>query len=121
MRSTAVVPLWGAVLAFVAVAMAPPALAAEDVIAAARAGDVAAVRALVADGADVDARQGDGATALHWAAHRGDHALAEVLIAAGADVDAGNAPRRHAAVAGVAERRRPAGGPAAGGGGPTRT
>ena len=91
MRSTAVVPLWGAVLAFVAVAMAPPALAAEDVIAAARAGDVAAVRALVADGADVDARQGDGATALHWAAHRGDHALAEVLIAAGADVDAGNA------------------------------
>ena len=70
---------------------APPALAADDVIAAARAGDAAAVRALVADGADVDARQGDGATALHWAAHRGDLATAEALIGAGADVDAANA------------------------------
>ena len=88
---TAVVPPWGAVLAIVVVALAPPALAADDVLAAARTGDVGAVRALLADGADVDARQGDGATALHWAAHRGDHALAEVLIAAGADVDAGNA------------------------------
>ena len=83
---------WGVVLAAVAVvAAASPASATDDVIAAARAGDVAAVRALVADGADVDARQGDGATALHWAAHRGDLTLAEALLAAGADVDAANA------------------------------
>ena len=88
----AVVPAWGVVLTTVAVAaLAPPTLAANDVLDAARAGDVAAVRALVADGADVDAGQGDGATALHWAAHRSDLALAEVLIDAGAEVDAANA------------------------------
>ena len=92
MRCTGPVRRWGAVLTTVAVAaLAPPTLAANDVIDAARAGDVAAVRALVADGADVDAGQGDGATALHWAAHRSDLALAEVLIDAGADVDAANA------------------------------
>lgn len=53
-------------------------------------GDTAAVRALLAQNADVNARQGDGATALHWAAHRGDAALAAALIRAGADVDAIN-------------------------------
>ena len=92
LRGTGRVRLVVAVLTTLAVALtASPALAAEDVIAAARAGDVAAVRALVADGADVDVRQGDGATALHWAAHRGDLVLAEALLAAGADVNAANA------------------------------
>ena len=82
----------GTVLTALAVAgTASPALAAGDVIAAVRAGDVAAVRVLVADGADVDAPQGDGATALHWAAHRGDYALAELLLGAGANVNAANA------------------------------
>ena len=80
-----------ALTALAVVAAAAPALAAGDVAAAARAGDVAAVRSLLADGADVDARQGDGATALHWAAHRGDLELAGVLIDAGADVNAANA------------------------------
>ncbi len=84
--------LAGAVLAALAVsAAAPPAMAADDVIAAARTGDAAAVQDLLAAGADADARQGDGATALHWAAHRGDLATAEALIGAGADVDAANA------------------------------
>ena len=84
--------LAGAVLAALGVvATVPAAFAAGDVIAAARAGDVAAMRALLAAGADVDARQGDGATALHWAAHRSDHAIADALIDAGADVDAANA------------------------------
>ena len=32
-------------------------------------GDAAAVRALLKQGADVNAAQGDGMTALHWAAH----------------------------------------------------
>ena len=91
-RSAGRVHFAGVVLAAVAVAvMAKPAWAADEVIAAARAGDAAAVRALLAAGADVDARQGDGATALHWAAHRGDLELADVLIEAGADVDAANA------------------------------
>ncbi|MDH3224189.1 MAG: ankyrin repeat domain-containing protein, partial [Gemmatimonadota bacterium] len=46
------------------------------------------VRALVADGADVNAGQGDGMTALHWAARHGDAALASFLLEAGARVDA---------------------------------
>ena len=62
-----------------------------DLTAAVRAGDAARVRALLADGADVNAPQGDGATALHWAAHRNDAETAALLIAAGADVDAANA------------------------------
>lgn len=80
-----------AALTTLAAALTAPPAGADDVIAAARAGDAVAVRALLAAGADVDARQGDGATALHWAAHRGDPALAEALLAAGADVDAANA------------------------------
>ena len=37
--------------------------------------DAAAVRALVKDGKDVNAAQGDGMTALHWAAMNGDAEL----------------------------------------------
>ena len=47
---------------------------------AAMKGDIATVRALVAKGADVNAAQGDGMTALHWAAERGDLALAQLLL-----------------------------------------
>ena len=54
---------------------------------AAMEGDIATVRALLADGADVNAAQGDGMTALHWAAERGDDGLAEMLLYAGAVVD----------------------------------
>lgn len=49
---------------------------------AAMRGDGAAVRALVATGADVNAAQGDGMTALHWAANRGDSSIAVVLLRA---------------------------------------
>ena len=38
---------------------------------AAMRGDVETVRSLLKDGADVNAAQGDGMTALHWAAERG--------------------------------------------------
>ena len=55
---------------------------------AAERGDVAAVKALLKDGADVNAAQGDGMSALHWAADRGDAALAEVLLYAGANTQA---------------------------------
>jgi ankyrin repeat protein len=51
---------------------------------AAMRGDIAAVRALIASRADVNAAQGDGMTALHWAADRGDAAMASALIKAGA-------------------------------------
>jgi len=56
---------------------------------AAQRGDLAAVRRLLRNGADVNAAQGDGMTALHWAAERGNRELAEVLLYAGARVDAG--------------------------------
>lgn len=53
---------------------------------AAMRGDLAAVRALVAMGSDVNAAQGDGMTALHWAAQRGDSVLTTVLLRAKAQV-----------------------------------
>ncbi|MYH54380.1 MAG: ankyrin repeat domain-containing protein, partial [Gemmatimonadetes bacterium] len=56
---------------------------------AAMRGDAAAVQALLAEGADVNEPQGDGMTALHWAAHNRDASLARILIDAGADVAAG--------------------------------
>jgi uncharacterized protein len=61
---------------------------ASPVADAAQRGDVAAVKALLKDGADVNAAQGDGMSALHWAAERGNAELADVLIYAGASVSA---------------------------------
>ena len=55
---------------------------------AAMHGDRDGVRGLLKQGADVSASQGDGMTALHWAAERGDAALAEMLVYAGANVAA---------------------------------
>ena len=55
---------------------------------AAMRGDLETVRSLLNSGADVNAAQGDGMSALHWAATRGDFEIAELLIAAGADVAA---------------------------------
>ena len=61
-----------------------------EVADAAMRGDKASVRTLLAQHADVNAPQADGATALHWAAYRGDEELADVLIRAGANVEAAN-------------------------------
>lgn len=55
---------------------------------AARRGDREAVRALLKAGADVNAAEGDGTTALHWAARSGDAALVQMLVSAGANVRA---------------------------------
>ena len=55
---------------------------------AAMRGDVSAVRALVTKGDNVNAAQGDGMTALHWAAARGDSALTAVLLNARANTAA---------------------------------
>jgi uncharacterized protein len=55
---------------------------------AARAGDVATVRSLLASGVDVNAGAGDGMTSLHWAAERSHADLAELLISSGANVEA---------------------------------
>ncbi|HET6959155.1 MAG TPA: ankyrin repeat domain-containing protein [Vicinamibacterales bacterium] len=61
---------------------------AAPVAAAAMRSDAAAVRALVKDGKDVNAAQGDGMTALHWAAMHGDADLTSALLYAGANVRA---------------------------------
>lgn len=52
---------------------------------AVKSGDKVAVRSLLAEPVDVNATQGDGATALAWAAHRNDLETAELLIRAGAN------------------------------------
>ena len=55
---------------------------------AASRGDLAAIQALLEAETDVDQAQGDGMTALHWAAYRDEIPMAELLLAAEATVDA---------------------------------
>lgn len=55
---------------------------------AAERDDLVTVQALLANGADVRAAQGDGMTALHWAAYHGNADLAGAVLGAGADVAA---------------------------------
>jgi ankyrin repeat protein len=70
-----------------AVALSVGLTAAESPIAdAAARGDREAVRTLLKKAADVNAAQGDGMTALHWAAMNGDTELAQMLLVAGANV-----------------------------------
>jgi ankyrin repeat protein len=57
---------------------------------AVKAGDSAAVRALVQRKANVNEPQADGMTALHWAARNDDLATARLLLRAGAKADAVN-------------------------------
>ncbi len=52
--------------------------------------DHQAVRSLLKDGADVNAPQADGATALHWAAYLEDADATALLIGAGARIDTPN-------------------------------
>ncbi len=71
----AVIFLCGAILP----AEAPVADAAER-------GDLQALQQLLRDGADVNASQGDGMTALHWASINGHPEMVEMLLFAGAAV-----------------------------------
>ncbi len=64
--------------------LAVAATAVDTVSDAAMTGDLASVERLLADGADVNAPQGDGTTALHWAAYREDLGMARLLLDAGA-------------------------------------
>jgi ankyrin repeat protein len=69
--------------------LASPAPAADSPVAdAAERQNQAAIRRLVDSGADVNAPQRDGTTALHWAAHWDDREVAALLIQAGARVNA---------------------------------
>jgi ankyrin repeat protein len=55
---------------------------------AAMQGDKNAVRQLLKDRVDVDGAQGDGSTALHWAAFHDDLDMVKLLLAAGSNVKA---------------------------------
>ena len=55
---------------------------------AAMQGDKAGVQSLLKQNVDINAAQGDGMTALHWAAYRDDLDMARMLIQAGANVKA---------------------------------
>src|SRR5437660_11887326 len=61
-----------------------------DVADAAMSKNVAAVRALIQQKANVNAPQADGTTALHWAARWDDLEMAAALIQAGANAQAAN-------------------------------
>src|SRR5437899_57256 len=54
---------------------------------AAMNGEMNEVRALLNENADVNAAQGDGTTALHWAAYRDDVEMVRALLQAGARTD----------------------------------
>ena len=66
----------------------PPNKTATPLADAAMRGEMQAVRSLIAQKANVNVAQGDGMTALHWAADRGDVAMAELLLRAGAKTTA---------------------------------
>ena len=68
--------LWGA---------SPPDSPVAD---AAMVGDAEQVRVLLREGADVNAAQGDGMTALHWASELGLVEMVDVLIHGGANLEA---------------------------------
>jgi len=61
-----------------------------DVADAAMRKDIAGVRTLLQQKADVNAPQRDGATALHWASRWDDLQMADLLIRSGAKVSAAN-------------------------------
>jgi len=75
--------LAGALGVGAALGAAPTASPVADV---ARRGDRESVRSLLREGADVNASQGDGMSALHWAAASGDAEMAEMLLRAGANL-----------------------------------
>ncbi len=57
---------------------------------AVKAGDIEAVRSLIASGVDVGTTEADGTTALHWAAHHDRFEVADLLLGVRAEVDATN-------------------------------
>jgi ankyrin repeat protein len=81
-----------ALLTVVTLAAAGMLSAAGDLqlIDAVRRQDAAAIEALLAARADVNAAQGDGTTALHLAVYQEDSETMEMLLAAGANVNATN-------------------------------
>jgi uncharacterized protein len=108
--------IWGC-LASLASALVVAAPADLRLIQVVKNKDIASVRGLLKERVDVNAPQGDGTTALHWAAHRDDLAIADLLIRSGARAtvanDLGATPLHLACTnrsAGMVERLLAAGG-----------
>jgi ankyrin repeat protein len=74
-----------ALMGFVMCVAALRAAGPDSIADAAMRGDRADVLTMIKQGADVNRPQGDGVTALHWAARRGDAELVSALVAAGAN------------------------------------
>jgi ankyrin repeat protein len=74
---------------------------------AAKAGDLAQVEILIRAGADVNARDGEGWTALHAAAERGHAAIVTALLKAGAYVNPETWPHRETPLHWAATRGPP--------------
>jgi ankyrin repeat protein len=87
-RATAAAAATASVALLAGVQVSPAAHA--GVAAAARSADLAAVRAQLAAGADVNAPENDGTSALLWAAYQSSPELVSMLLAAGADPNAAN-------------------------------
>ncbi|MEJ2173297.1 MAG: ankyrin repeat domain-containing protein [Woeseiaceae bacterium] len=82
---------WVGVLALLSAGMQVAAAAGHDVITAAKDADLSQLKAaLDREGTDVNAAQGDGATALAWAAYHDDEEAVDLLLRAGADPGAAN-------------------------------
>ena len=82
MRLRLALPLLAVFALTIAVGAAP---SSSPIVDAAMKGNREAVRSLIQQGADVNAAQGDGMSALHWAADKGDAELTELLVYAGAN------------------------------------
>ncbi|MDX1562585.1 MAG: ankyrin repeat domain-containing protein [Gammaproteobacteria bacterium] len=65
--------------------LALPAVANEALRDSIEAADFDRLQALIERGTDIDARDIDGATALHWAVYHDEHEAVQLLIDAGAD------------------------------------
>jgi ankyrin repeat protein len=79
-----------AIAALVVCARVVPAGAQVAIVDAIKTGDTTLVRALIDKRADVNARQADGTTPLHWAVDRDQPDIVQMLIRAGANVKAAN-------------------------------
>ena len=80
--------LVGLFVFFVIFVVPETAKAQSEVADVVKRGDLAALRALISKNVNVNTREVDGSSALHWAVYRDDLQAADLLIAAGANVRA---------------------------------